>query len=133
MSESGLFAQFFLFGVLIVVIYDGIRIFRRILPHGIIWISLEDLLYWTGIALCFFLRLCQENNGIIRGYIILGVVLGAGVYYRLCSRFFMKHLTKWIRSLKKRLKKICEIGKIKIKKLHSVSKQEESEKRHESE
>ncbi len=133
MSESALFAQFFLFGVFIVVIYDGLRIFRRIFPHGIIWISLEDGLYWTGIALMFFLQLCRENNGIIRGYIVLGVVLGAAAYYRICSRFFMKYLTKWITDLKKRLKKLCKIVTIKMKKLHSVSKQEESEKRHESE
>ena len=48
--------------------YDGIRVVRRIFPHGIFMISLEDLVYWLVISFCFFLHLCQVNNGKIRGY-----------------------------------------------------------------
>ena len=47
--------------------YDGIRVVRRIFPHGIFMISLEDLVYWLVISFCFFLHLCQVNNGKIRG------------------------------------------------------------------
>lgn len=61
--------------------YDGIRVVRRIFPHGIFMISLEDLVYWLVISLCFFLHLTQVNNGKIRGYVLLGSLLGAWIYY----------------------------------------------------
>ena len=125
MGEGTVFVQFFVFGILAFAGYDIIRIIRRVIPHGIVWVSVEDLLYWLAVSLCFFLHLCQVNNGRLRGYIFLGMLFGAGMYYSLCSRFLMKYLTKKIRDLKKRLKKLREMATIK-------KKPKEAEKEHES-
>ena len=111
--------------------YDGIRVVRRIFPHEIFMISLEDLVYWLVISLCFFLHLCQVNNGKIRGYVLLGSLLGAWIYYSFCSRFVMRYLTEKIHYLKKRLKKFREMTTIKLNKLRKRKKPEESEKEHE--
>ena len=35
-----------LVGMGLFFLYDILRIFRRILPHGNIWIGVEDFLYW---------------------------------------------------------------------------------------
>jgi len=35
--------------MLILVIYDGIRIFRRVLPHGVWSVALEDVLYLVSV------------------------------------------------------------------------------------
>ena len=75
MEEGRIFVHFFLFGMIAFAAYDGIRVVRRIFPHGIFMISLEELVYWMGISLCFFLHLCQVNNGKIRGYVLLGSLL----------------------------------------------------------
>ena len=83
------------------------------------------------ISLCFFLHLCQVNNGKIRGYVLLGSLLGAWIYYSFCSRFVMRYLTKKIHYLKKRLKKFREMTTIKLNKLRKRKKPEESEKEHE--
>ena len=79
----------------------------------------------------FFLHLCQVNNGKIRGYVLLGSLLGAWIYYSFCSRFVMRYLTEKIHYLKKRLKKFREMTTIKLNKLRKRKKPEESEKEHE--
>ena len=50
--ELMFFGLAFLRGMLILVIYDGIRIFRRVLPHGVWSVALEDVLYWF-LSACF--------------------------------------------------------------------------------
>ena len=49
-------------GMLILVIYDGIRIFRRVLPHGVWSVALEDVLYWFLSALLVFQLIYRENE-----------------------------------------------------------------------
>lgn len=88
-------------------------------------------MYWLVVSLCFFLHLCQVNNGKIRGYVILGCLLGAWIYYSFCSRYVMKYLTQKIWDLKKRLKKRWEMTTIKVNKLRKRKKPKEAEKEHE--
>lgn len=54
-----------LVGMGLFFLYDILRIFRRILPHGNIWIGVEDFLYWiifTAWSLSFYYR---ENDGMV--------------------------------------------------------------------
>ena len=131
--ELHLMGQSVLVGAVLFVVYDLIRILRRIFPHGIIWISLEDFFYWSIAGIWFFLRLCQVNDGIVRGYILLGMAFGAWMYYRLCSRFLMKRITKVVILLKKRLKKFWKLATIQVnrflksKNLRKVEQKDESE------
>lgn len=53
----------FLMGILITVLYDLLRILRRILPHNILAISLEDFLYWIVCSLLVFAMLIREITG----------------------------------------------------------------------
>ena len=64
--ELALLGRSLLAGIVFSAIYDGIRVIRRIFPHGIIWTSFEDLLYWLVTGSWLFLKVCQVNNGIIR-------------------------------------------------------------------
>lgn len=110
--SSGIYAELLilgracLIGVCMVAVYDLIRIFRRIVPHGILWISLEDILFWLTAALVEFFMLYRENNGVIRAYIIGGSAVGALVYYLLFSRLLMRVVSALILKIKKQLKKI---------------------------
>lgn len=125
--ELALFGSSLLLGAGLFAVYDVIRILRRIFPHGIVWISLEDLCYWIVASIFFFLRLCQVNNGMIRAYILLGMALGALGYYNLLSRYVMRWLAKMILLVKKQLKKWSKVITIKIEKRKKSHGTEEEE------
>ncbi len=105
-------------------IYDLIRIFRRLLPHGILWISIEDLLYFAAAALWFFLRICKVNSGIIRFYFLLAMGAGALAYYLLLGRPLMSHISVLILRVKKGLKKIRKTITIKLVRLKKQNEDE---------
>ena len=132
-----------LVGMGLFFLYDILRIFRRILPHGNIWIGVEDFLYWIIFTGVVFVLLYRENDGMVRGFSIGGIVLGMLLYYLLLSRFVIrinvmvfgvvfgllgkifgtillpvrKHGKKIIHFFRKRLKKVCRAVKIGLCKL----------------
>ena len=71
-------------------LYDILRIFRRIVPHGNIWIGAEDFLYWLVCTGVVFVMLYQENDGMVRGFALGGVILGMFLYILLLSRLVVK-------------------------------------------
>ena len=126
-----------LIGGALFLLYDIFRIFRRVVPHGNFWIGVED---FTGVV---FVLLYRENDGMVRGFSIGGIMIGMLLYYFLLSRFvirinvmvfgtvfgllgkifgtillpFRKHGKKIIHFFRKRLKKVCRAVKIGLCKL----------------
>lgn len=104
MSEGIIFElQFFsrslLLGAVMMIAYDGIRIFRRMISHGTIAVAIEDLLYWLACGVCIFRMLYVENSGAIRGFAIVAVVLGMITYLQL-SKILKKVAKKLHNSIK---------------------------------
>ena len=31
----------------LIILYDIFRIFRQVIPHGVIWTAIEDVCYWV--------------------------------------------------------------------------------------
>ena len=89
-NEAVFFGISILCGAGLVFVYDLFRIFRRILPHGNIWIGIEDVCYWIFSAVVVFLLLYQKNDGMMRFFAFLGMILGGGFYLLLFSRFIVK-------------------------------------------
>lgn len=116
-AELAMLREALLMGAGMFALYDLIRILRRLIPHGIFWISLEDLVYGVAAALWFFLRVCKVNSGIIRFYVILAMGAGALAYYLVLGRPLMSHISILILRLKKGLKKIRKTITIKLIKL----------------
>lgn len=88
-QEALLFGISILVGAGLFFLYDVLRIFRRIVPHGNIWISIEDFVYWlinTGVV---FVMLYRENDGMVRGFALIGLVVGMVFYYLLLSRYIV--------------------------------------------
>ena len=73
----------FLSGALITVVYDVLRIFRRMLSHGNLWIGIEDFFFWIWTTFWIFSVLYRENDGNLRIYTILFMVLGMFLYHRM--------------------------------------------------
>lgn len=113
-GEVLLFGDSFLLGILLFVLYDVIRIFRRILPRGIVLVSVEDFLFWFFAGSAVFVLLYRENDGALRFYVLGGMLAGALLYYLCISRKFMPWITRKIAGIKKQLKKI--LGKVTIQK-----------------
>ena len=104
MSEGILFElQFFsralFLGICMMIFYDGIRIFRALIPHKIAVVAVEDILYWLICGVCIFRMLYLENSGAIRGFAIAAVVLGMLLYLQL-SKFLKKVGKKLHNSIK---------------------------------
>lgn len=79
-------------GVLILVIYDLLRIIRRIVPHGVWAVALEDVAYWITTALLVFQLLYRENDGAVRGYALLAVAVGMMLYHQTLSNCIVGHI-----------------------------------------
>ncbi len=79
-----------LLGAGLFFLYDILRIFRRIVPHGNIWIGVEDFIYWLICTGAVFVMLYQENDGMVRGFAMGGIVLGMLLYYLVFSRFVIR-------------------------------------------
>ena len=56
-EESRFLLYCFLSGIVITMVYDVFRIFRRVFRHGNFWIALEDIFFWTGAGIFLFYML----------------------------------------------------------------------------
>lgn len=102
--------QFFLvsilWGVIILVIYDVLRIFRRVVKHKWFFVAVEDVLFWIVSAFLIFRMMYQQNNGTIRGFSILGMTLGMIVYNQSLSQFVVKGISRIFLFINKGIHKI---------------------------
>ena len=76
-QEVSVFLTACLDGVVVSSVYGVIRVFRRLLRHNLLWVSVEDLAYWIWFAFYIFMELHRTCSGRIRWYFVLGVVIGA--------------------------------------------------------
>lgn len=110
MSETIIRDNYFLFyslvmGISVTVLYDLLRIFRRVVKHGDALISLEDLLYWVVVAISVFYMMHEENNGTMRWFAILGALTGMFIYKKLISNFFVNTISSALNIILKYIKK----------------------------
>lgn len=88
-KEADVLLAAFLTGALLLFIYDVLRIVRKIVPHKLWLVGVEDLLFWIGSALALFAMLYRENSGYIRGFVIGGVLVGMLLYNLLLSAWIV--------------------------------------------
>jgi len=108
-QELFFFLKSILTGCFIIFIYDLIRIFRRVVKHGIISIALEDFIYWISMAAIIFVMMYKENDGAIRGFAMAGIFLGMLVYSSSLSKFVVKYSAAIINTFLKVIKKILHV------------------------
>lgn len=92
--EMVLLGEAFGLGVILMVFYDIIRLFRHIVRHHHLVVAIEDLLFWVIASLCIFYLLFLENSGRVRMYAITGTALGMILYYVLWGRRWMRWLDR---------------------------------------
>ncbi len=118
--EEGWFLLYsVLLGIGITFVYDCLRICRRVVAHGIVWISLEDLLYWVFVSFCIFDLLYYENDGAFRWFAILGAALGMVLFKKTISPVLVTFVSNLLLRIRKQLEKgiafvrrpVCRIGR----------------------
>lgn len=139
LKEADILLMSLFMGLILIFVYDLLRIIRRIIPHGKWWIAIEDILFWLGCAVAVFAMLFRVNDGYVRGFSIGGVVIGMLFYNFLLSRFvidgsllvlekvlyvlfrpivfFMKIFKKPALAIKKMLKNVLRFLKKRLKKI----------------
>ena len=96
--EAELAASSFFLGIILLMSYDLLRLFRLFVPHNALVTGLEDFAYWIYCAVMTFLLLFYENSGVLRGYVIIGVFSGMILYDRIVSQpvfSILKKAKRW--------------------------------------
>ncbi|BDF22322.1 hypothetical protein CE91St65_02020 [[Clostridium] symbiosum] len=119
--ELQLLAASLTVGICLMMVYDGLRLFRTLIPHGNFWTGIEDAVYWAGSSITTFLLLFGQNDGILRWYAIFGVLMGMLVYNLTVSRILLRLL--------KKVEKYLTIRKIKCQKIRQKQLEEEEKQR----
>ncbi|WP_178626703.1 spore cortex biosynthesis protein YabQ [Frisingicoccus sp.] len=89
-----LFLAFF-WGIGMCFVYDALRILRRLVRHSIVWINIEDILYWMAVTAVLFYLLFTYNRGEIRSFTIAGLITGSIFYLKTISPVYTA-LVCWI-------------------------------------
>lgn len=111
------FARAFFLGFCLRMGYDGLLLFRMLLRHRHIVISLEDFIFWmTGSVLMFGL-LFRENNGTPRLFALAGVLAGMVLYHLGPSALVCGLFDRILRFLRRKRKIIGKNVKEALKKM----------------
>lgn len=98
----------FLTGVLILILYDILRIFRRVFIHSVGAVGVEDFIYWMLVTFFIFSMLFRENNGAVRWFSVVGIFLGMVLYNVTVSLFFVKYVSLVFIKIRKMIEKILQ-------------------------
>lgn len=101
--------QSLLLGVGIIILYDCFRILRRVIKHSRIIITGEDILYWIVCGFLIFRMFHNENDGVLRGFSAVGIVLGMLICQYTISKLLVKYLSLMINKVIEYIAKLIRI------------------------
>ncbi len=114
-SQVRLFITSVEIGIMMGIVFDLVRIMRKIIKHPNFFVQLEDMLYWIFCGFTGFYMLYVCNYADIRPYIFIGIILGATLYFLTFSIIFMRIMTKIIDYVKAVCYKLYQLILIPIK------------------
>lgn len=98
----------FFMGMLLMAFYDVLRIFRRVIRHNMIAVSLEDILFWIICMISAFELLRVMNQGIFRYSVALMAGVGMFLYHMLLGRYAVPFFAKILNKVKELIKKVLK-------------------------
>ena len=98
-NQAYLFLVFSLTGVIIGVLFDFFRILRKTIktPNFITYI--EDVLFWILTGLLILYNIGYFNDGEIRIFMFLGIILGVLIYMSILSKMVILISTKILQTI----------------------------------
>ena len=101
MNEIYIFLLFILTGMSIGILFDIFRILRKSFKTIDFITYIQDFLFWLLAGAILLYSIFSFNNGELRGYIFIGVILGIILYMLILSKYFVKVSVAIINILKK--------------------------------
>lgn len=98
-NQAYLFLIFSLTGVAIGLLFDFFRILRRSFKTPNIVIYIEDILFWVLTGVLILYNIWYFNNGEIRLYMFLGIIIGILIYVSTLSSILVKVLSKILQTI----------------------------------
>ena len=102
-------------GLLVGLIFDIFRLSRKFIKTNDIVTYIEDILFWILVGIIVLATIFLSNNGQIRGYIFLGIFLGAIFYFLVFSRMIINTLTCLIKIFINLINRLIFIVKVPVK------------------
>ena len=99
-NQALIFIVFTFTGILLGILFDFFRVFRRTFNTIDFITYLEDILYWILAGIIVLYNIWFFNNGEIRFFMIIGIVMGAIIYSLLFSPILIKIETMLLTKLK---------------------------------
>lgn len=94
-TQVYVFLSCILGGLLVGLLFDIFRLSRKYMSTKDIFTYIEDIIFWILVGIIVLMTVFLSNNGQIRGYVFLGIILGVVFYFMLLSSLVMKSLS-WI-------------------------------------
>ena len=114
-SQALVFITAIEIGIVMGMIFDLIRVVRKIVKHPNFLVQIEDLFYWIACGLIGFYMLYVNNYAAIRPFVFIGIILGAIFYFATFSIVFMKAATAIINYVKALLRRLWQLFLIPMK------------------
>ena len=92
---------FFLTGIVIGILFDVFRITRKSFKTPDFVTYIEDILFWILTGLILLFTIFKFNNGELRIYIFVGLILGMVIYLLTISKYFIKISVLILKFIKK--------------------------------
>ena len=100
-NQAYLFLIFTINGIIIGLLFDFFIISRKVFNTKDVVTYIEDVLFWILSGAIVLYSIFVFNNGELRLYMFLGIVLGAFIYLLYISSYIIKINVKVIHLLKK--------------------------------
>lgn len=102
LHQIRLFCAAMAWGAAVVVAYDCLRIFRRLISQPVWLCSVQDVIFWIAEAFFIYRLMFRYDSGAIRSYTMLGMLAGMALYLLLLDKIVVRTVT-WL------LKKLTDI------------------------
>ena len=89
-NQAYLFAIFIIIGVIICLLFDFFRILRRVFKTADFITYIEDIIFWILTGFIVLYSVFTFNNGEIRIFMFLGIMLGVIAYMLFLSKYIIK-------------------------------------------
>ena len=121
-TQLYLFLIFILNGLIIGLLFDFFRILRKAIKTSDLITCIEDVVFWILTGLIILYSIFTYNNGEIRLFMFLAIIIGVILYMMMISKFIMGISLTIINFVKKIISIIINVIKIPINLLINLIK-----------
>lgn len=113
-NQAILFLVFIIIGIIIGFLFDIFRILRKTFNTPDVITYVEDIIFWILTGIITLYAIFYFNNGEIRLFMFLAIILGCIIYMILLSKYIVNISVKVLNFILKIIKKFIKIATMPI-------------------